>query len=372
MKISCLDSNLRNSKNGLSANYPMNIASIIALLSLILLSSCGKALKQGAPIELQWKAGGSGTITSSAEIKNGSLWCGTLDKKVVKISIKDGKELSSLQTTGEVYFKPVISSNYVYFATFDKKLVKCDTNLNVLKEITLPDRTSSDLLLTDSLIIVPIRGNSLAVYSSNDLAFKYTIFPEDSAVIDSGILVEGNIIYYGGLGKKVTAINSSDEAILWQRDLNGYSYSKPIIFEDRIYVAADTSNTGGYIAVYSKQNGKELQRAKTDMQVFFGFAQDSSKLYYSSLDQNITAINPLTLKKEWQYDQMGDESATKLTEFEGRIYFGTTNKIIVCLNSQTGKIVFKKAISYSTGRAMVYNKDVYFLLADGSLYKVVY
>lgn len=193
------------------------------------------------------------------------------------------------------------------------------------------------------------------------------------AFYSSPAIVQGTI-YLGNSDHHVYAYDLQSGALKWKSLLPERIYgSSPQVEQGRIYIAC----VDGCIYALDANDGKELARYCVKKNTFFGAGPDilgsplveDGKLYFGSDNQTIYCMNLPGGETRWSFDtgnSVHDAAATVLGDF---VYMGSTDGHFYALDKNNGKLAFKSAdFEKINTSAMAFDGRIYFGAGDRALH----
>lgn len=161
--------------------------------------------------------------------------------------------------------------------------------------------------------------------------------------------MEGGTLRRSGQAQGITHVALPID-VLWSANLCGSEpRSNPIILSDRI---VQTLLTG--IVCVSRFDGKVIWRAGAYGGLWNPAAYDPDRdlLYQSTTLGVVSALRPADGSEAWHYYEgsaKGCQNQGSCTYDQGRIYFGTANGKVVCLDADTQAVIWSFNLGSATG-----------------------
>ena len=147
-------------------------------------------------------------------------------------------------------------------------------------------------------------------------------------------------IYIGSGNGAVSAVRSSDGAVLWTHQTGAYVASKPEIYSGVVYVGSDDGN----LYALSAQDGHELWRFPTGGKVDDHPAIANGIVFFGSWDGTVYAVRADNGNLVWTFHTGGFVFSSP-TIANGVIYIGSADSKLYALRQSDGSMIW----SYATG-----------------------
>jgi outer membrane protein assembly factor BamB len=221
-------------------------------------------------------------------------------------------------------------------------------------------------------------GSSDHRFSAFDLSTGKPIWSYralEGPVVSKPVIVDDKIIF-GAWDKNLYALTKNDGHLLWKWN-NGSSvvnYSPaactPVIKDNIVYIVAPDR----YLSAIDINSGKTLWRTnEATVRESIGISNDGRLVYGKTMQDTIVAFYTNKEKPEpaWKMN-VGfgyEHTPSMLIEKNGRVYFGTKNGIVYCINPSTQKIVWAYKIDNSMVNTVnvLDNKQVIASTMDGKV-----
>jgi len=151
-----------------------------------------------------------------------------------------------------------------------------------------------------------------------DLLWKYKI----KGKIIGSAAVQERVIYFGGTDGTIHALNEKNGSQIWQFNTSGTIASQPEVKDSILYILSGD----GYFYALDAHSGSQIWRFHTGGEHRF-----------------IRQTNEGT-----NYDDIWDYYLSGAAVINGRVYFGSSDSNIYCLDAKSGTLVWK----YKTGNVV--------------------
>jgi outer membrane protein assembly factor BamB len=224
--------------------------SVLLLGSLIVTGCIGTATSSG------W-AGGA--------VFDGKLFVASMKGKIIAIDAASGTILGkSIQLTATtsgglsclpsscggksssaviIYASPAVQGTIVYVGGTDGKIYAYSFVDNALREDPewlyprqgiMNGAIIGGIVVTNDRVYFATSDGTVYALDANGLYKEWT-YKIDSKIWSAPV-VDGNILYIGGLNKKLYALNATDGTKLWEYETGGAISSPPIVYDSKVYI----------------------------------------------------------------------------------------------------------------------------------------
>jgi outer membrane protein assembly factor BamB len=324
-------------------------------------------------VKLLWRNPDLNWITSSLLLKDSLLYFGSFNHAFCAANLADGKVKLAFKTGDDPYYPPVISGNSIYFSSFDLNVYCLDTSGNLVWKRKTAGRVKNALLERDSILYIPVSADGLwAVKARTGEAVWHLPQPTVSLSTNQPLL-RANKLYVGmwGLSDSLLAVDSRTGKIDWATSYPAYASSDPVASPQGLVVCTDSYYKGGQVKLLDYMTGKEIWRAALKCETLFQPLVQDRQLIVATYDDQVVCLSTDTGKILWATKlQPKEEVATQFCRFQQGLYFGTTARNLYCLDSQTGKPLFKESFNYGLSDPLVANKKLYLPTGGNELWSL--
>jgi outer membrane protein assembly factor BamB len=251
-------------------------------------------------------------IKSSPAVADGRVYFGCDDYYVYALDAVNGKKIWSVSTGDVISSSPVIANGLVYFGDWDSYFYVLDARKGRL-HLQMPSTkpvVSSAIVEGSTVYFVNSAGMLLAMDGNArnwmgekmirpnwQILYIYGALPEPpvasgflwsvklgAASAGSPTLAGGKI--YAGAGKKVVAVDIQSRQKVWETDTGANINSTPIVFDDKVYAAAQD----GRLYVLNASTGEKLKEIVVGGEINSTPAMVDGTLYITSYDKNLYAV----------------------------------------------------------------------------------
>lgn len=263
--------------------------------------------------KLKWSYKTNGPVFSSPAGVNGEIAVGSADGHIYYLN-ENGKLLWKLKTDAPVLGSPVIDNYTLFIGGSDHRFR-----------------------------VISIEGRQV-MYSYDLLKGPLTSKP----------VIYKDVVLFGAWDTHLYAYDRNTKQLKWKWN-NGSSvinYSPaaciPVVHDDVVYVVAPDR----YLSAIDINTGKTLWRTKeATVRESIGISEDGKLIYGKTMQDTVVAFYTNKEKPQLAWKMhVGygyEHSPSMLIEKNGRVYFGTRNGVVYCIDPFTQKIVWAYKIDNS-------------------------
>lgn len=299
-----------------------------------------------------------GTGASTPEVKNGSVYYGSLDNNLYAVDANTGDEEWSFEADDRLdYSSPTVVDDTVYIGSGpeDGSLYSIDASsgeqnwsLNFVGGLSSPSVLGNTVYVTTSSELHAINTNTGKAKWSHDLGGNY---PSSSSPV-----LEGDAVYVTSKNFLLHSVDRQTGEENWtfnQVSVSRGVYACPTVYDGTVYVG---SNQGNIYAV-DAETGDEGWRLNADTSDFASSPTVADGiLYIGTPDGKLYAVNSDTGEKEWVFDinsifnsfGSGEGIRSSPTVVSGVVYFGATNGSLYAVDALTNGSSTGSRVRYGT------------------------
>jgi len=132
-----------------------------------------------------------------------------------------------------------------------------------------------------------------------------------------------------------------DNNVLWTANIGEWSYSPPVVADDKVYVGAMHTG-GGYLYCFNAFSGKQIWMSEIHDEFWGCPSIVDNRIYILCYTYNLYCIDADTGSIKWSYPEYGGSSPAVV---DNRVYFGSYRGGFYCLNATTGDKIWDFDIS---------------------------
>jgi outer membrane protein assembly factor BamB len=324
-------------------------------------------------IRLLWRNSSLNWVTSSLLIKDSLLYFGSFNQAFCTAQLATGKLNRVFKTEDDPYYPPLIFGNRIYFSSFDLNVYCLDSSGNLIWKRKIANRVKSSLLAQDSLLYIPVRQDGLWAVKVRDGAAVWHLPQPAISLSTTQPLLQATKLYMSmwGLSDSLVAIDSRTGKVDWATSYPGYASSDPVPTAQGLVLCNDKYYKGGKVKLLAYATGKELWSTDLKCEALYHPLVQDQQLIVATYDEKVVCLSTSTGKIQWATTlQPQEEVATQFCRFKHGLYFGTTARNLYCLDSRTGKILFKEAFNYGLADPLVANDRLYIPTGGSELWSL--
>ena len=242
------------------------------------------------------------------------------------------------------------------YRKFEKELVvRAGERQELRAELELLQREAEKKAATDIPVAIRLKSAPGMPITAKPLVQNDVIVTTSAAGIVSGVSQTGGPGWKTKLGSRIESTPVADEsgvyvvttkgelvsmdarsgAVRWKKDAGGAVLfsSKPLIAENRIFIATSQGNVTAY-----DRAGKQLWRKKLGGGVYSSPAYQDGVLYIGTDDRKINALASRDGRTRWQFETDSRMVGTTPLVFRGNVYAGTYSGSFYAINARRGTI----------------------------------
>jgi outer membrane protein assembly factor BamB len=324
-------------------------------------------------IRLLWRNSSLNWITSSLLIKDNLLYFGSCDKTFCTAQLATGKLNRVFKTADEPIYPPLIASNRIYFSSFDLNIYCLDSLGNLVWKRKTAHRVKNKLLAQDSLLYIPVRQDGLWAVKVRDGAAVWHLPQPAISLSTTQPLLRATTLYVSmwGLSDSLVAVDSRTGKVDWATSYPGYASSDPVATVQGLVLCNDKFYKGGKVKLLEYATGKELWSTELKCETLFRPLVQDQQLIVATYDGKVVCLSTSTGRIRWATTLPSQEEvATQFCRFKHGLYFGTTARNLYCLDSGTGKFLFKEPFRYGLSDLLVANGKLYIPTGGNELWSL--
>lgn len=323
--------------------------------------------------DLIWEIENINWNATSLTLNEGNIYGYTNSDSIFKLDFKSGKVIWKKYLRGTYSNElPKIQKEKIFFSGAEN-IIALNKNGKILwSEIT--NTKTIGLTLNDSLIFNTRTDEGLFANSIKSGKEVWSIKPNyqmlsmSTPSITDSLLVLGNFNYKKNIGSHLTCINIDQRAIKWEIENKGYLNGESIIENKNLIINSDSAYQKGFTAKIDLLTGKKIWKTSTNPVVFYKSKIYNNKVFVPSYKNGIVCLNKQTGKILWKLNKEFVPD-TELVFHKNVLYFGTINRKFIGINEK-GQTVFKSDFEYGIGNPFVFENNIYINDGKGKLFRI--
>ena len=279
--------------------------------------------------------------------------------------------LWSYQTGYAVHSSPSVVDGMVYIGSNDRKIYCLDAE-NGLKiwESPISGDIRTGPAVIEEKVYVTVNGIAYCFNAINGTEIWMSSI--GGAIFSSPAVANGKV-YFGSQNKKVYCLDADNGSCLWTYTTGGMVYSSPAVVNGRVYIGSDDKKVycldadpldDGVDEGFDDPDGAEYDFIWSFLTS--GSMWDSSpaviddKIYIGTLDKKVYCLNANNGTKLWAFTTGSSIRSCPVLAYDKVYVAGSTDKKIYCLYANNGTLKWE----YTTGGSIYSSPAV----ADGKVY----
>lgn len=224
-----------------------------------------------------WSLALRSKIVSTPAAFDNVLVVGTTDGRLIAVRLKDGKKLWEKKLGTSIWASPVVGKDYIIVATTDGSLFRLDHRGGVVWKSKAGGGIASSPLCMEDLDLIVFGARDGAVYgyafSSGTRAWRFAA----GSVVDGSPSRGPNGIFVGAKNGKLLSL-AFDGTPLWQCDVGGAVYSRPLVAGGAVFVTTYASR----LVAVDAANGRICGEYRAASPLYSSPTDDAKRIYFGS------------------------------------------------------------------------------------------
>lgn len=294
-----------------------------------------------------WSYHSAANVVNTPAYANNIAVFGNSLGTIEALNLKSGKVLWNFNTKGAIYSSPVISKGLVIFGSGDGNVyaLKLSNGKLAWKKAAQKSVLGSPVV-NDNYVFIGASDNTFTAYEIQTGNIKWQFKDVEGTIVGKPLIYQNKIIF-GSWGRHLYALDIFTGALVWKWN-NGHgnrmfspAMATPVATNGTIYIAAPDR----YLTAIDANTGETLWRNKeATVRESIGLAADSSLVYGKTMQDHIVAYKTSRTDEgiAWKYNAgFGYEhTPSDLIERNGKLYFGTKNGTIYCVDPKANKTIW--------------------------------
>jgi outer membrane protein assembly factor BamB/calcineurin-like phosphoesterase family protein len=300
-----------------------------------------------------WTHSSSANVISTPAVVNNEVVFGNQNGIIEALDLNTGKRNWSFKTNGPIFSSPDFANNKIVVGSADDFIYCLNENGKLQWKFKADASVLGCPLIENNIVYGGSSDHSFSAYDISNGKPIWSYQRLEGPVVSKPI-ISGNKIIFGAWDKNLYALNKMDGQLLWKWN-NGSSvinYSPaaciPVVKDDVVYIVAPDR----YLSAIDINSGRTLWRTnEATVRESIGISNDGKLVYGKTMLDTVVAFYTNNEKPQlaWKMNVgYGYEHApSMLIEEKGKVYFGTRNGIVYCIDPSTQKIVWAYKIDNS-------------------------
>lgn len=306
-----------------------------------------------ANVKPVWTYQSSANVISTPVVANHDVVFGNQNGAIESLDLSTGKRKWTYQTAGPVFSSPAEMNGNIAVGSADGTIYCLSGNGKLRWKFKTNASVLGSALIENGAVYI---GGSDHHFRAIDMAAGQLIFEYDSlqGPVMSRPVIYGHVLLFGAWDKYLYAYDLNKRELRWKWS-NGSSiinYSPaaciPVVKDDVVYIVAPDR----YLSAIDINSGKTLWRTnEATVRESIGISDDGKLVYGKTMQDTVVAFYTNREKPELAWKMNAgygyEHSPSMLIEKNGKLYFGTRNGVVYCINPSTQKIVWAFKIDNS-------------------------
>jgi outer membrane protein assembly factor BamB len=332
------------------------------------------------PNRLLWSLKTARPLKSSPVIAGGTLFIGSLGKKILFVDALSGERLGSRKVSNPVSSSSCVGESLLYFAQDKGDDTFFCLNLltgHLLWKTRLGDVHSSPQIYHEKVFIGSSSGSLRAFNRFN--GEKIWQFETEDAISSTpacdgspGLTTSGRMVYFGSGDDYLYALDQQKGELVWKFKAEGSIYSSPAVkvenpangVDDKLFFGS----VDGHLYALRIEDGSLIWRFETGADIYSSPAVAESLVYIGSNDYSMYAVDLSTGKLRWKFETGGAVRSSPIAVGD-KLFFGSYDGNFYVLNRFSGKLLWKyQTEGMISSSPAHYDGRVYIASEDGHIY----
>lgn len=301
-----------------------------------------------------WTYHSNANVVNTPAYSNDLVIFGNSLGLVEALNIKTGKPVWAYQTKGAIYSSPIIAGKLVILGSGDRHIYALN-----LKDGKLVWKTSAG----KSVLGSPVTQGGVVFIGASDNTFKaldiktgkpkWQFTDMEGAVVGKPLIV-GTKIFFGSWGRHLYALDIYTGSLIWKWN-NGSTnrmfspaMATPVYANGIVFIAAPDR----VLTAINAATGETLWRnSEAKVRESIGISEDQRLVYGKTMQDEIVAYktSPTDQGIEWKFN-VGygyEHTPSDLIEKNGKLFFGTKNGTVYCVDPLKRKTLWAHKIDNS-------------------------
>lgn len=305
-------------------------------------------------VKARWVYSSDANVISTPAVTNNLVIFGNSLGSIDALSKTDGKKKWSFKTKGAIYSSPAIAQNKIVIASGDGSIYCLNVNNGkLIWQFKADAAVLGSPLIHDNKVYIGGSDHHFRCINLTTGKQHWSFGELDGPVVSTPIFSNGKIIF-GSWDRHLYALDAYTGSLSWKWN-NGSMVRNfapasciPVVKDDVVYIVAPDR----YLTAIDINNGNTLWRNKeVSVRESIGISADGKWLYFKTMSDGFAVFNtgrdPQTLA--WKKDiGFGYEHVPNMPiEKAGKVYFGTKNGIVYCVDPYTREKLWRYRIDNS-------------------------
>jgi len=311
-------------------------------------------IKAPTDVVARWEFQSDYLISASPVSDAEHIYIGDYGGNFYALAVKNGAVVWQRKFPAPILATAAIEQPYVVFGSGDSNIYCLRTkNGQLVWKVSTNAPVLAAPVIAKGIVYI---GGSDGIFRAIDLKSGQIIWQNTSIAgyVECQPLLTKSLVIFGTWANKLYALAQDDGKLAWcwQAGTPGDLYSPaacyPVYSKEKIFIVAPDR----YLTAIEAATGATVWRTNYHkVRESLGINQDGTKVFARCLHDTVFAVDPQSDKPLYIWEvRTGygyDFAPAPVVEKEGKIYFGTKNGIIYCLNAADGKLLWRHRVGVS-------------------------
>ncbi len=322
-------------------------------------------------LKIKWSSNENFLITSAAGCLKDKIFIGNSGGEFIAYNSSNGKLLWKFKTSGKVFSSPAVYKNMVLFGSTDSNLYCLST-----KDGKLIWKYKND----GPILCSPVVENNIVYFASGDYSFKAVDLSTQELIwnftglngfVETKPWITKNKIIFGAWDSHLYALDKANGDLKWKwnngriEELYSPAACEPVASDGKVFIAAPDR----FLTAIDEETGEIIWRTnKHQVRESIGIAADGKTIFSRTMNDSVFAFTSEGnhLKEKWivAANYGYDFNPGSIIEQKGKIFFGTRNGLVYCINSKNGKILWIYKMGVSSVNKITVVSSNYIIASD--------
>lgn len=313
------------------------------------------SMNETSPVAAKWTYQSAANIISTPAATENLVVYGNQQGSLEAIDLNTGKKKWTLPLGAPIFSSPAAAAGKIVVGSTDGHVWCVSNTGKIIWKAKNEKAVLGSPLINENVVYVGTSANKFNAYdfSSGRLLWSYDSLK--GPVVSTPVIADGKIIF-GAWDTFLYCLDQQTGRLNWKwtngSPVINYSPASciPVISDSTVYVVAPDR----YLTAIDLRSGATLWRTKeATVRESIGISADGQLIYGKTMQDTIVAFanNRTVADVRWKtHVGFGYEHVpSMLLERDGKIYFGTRNGVIYCMDKKTQTVLWR----YKADNSMV-------------------
>ncbi len=305
-------------------------------------------------VKAVWTYHSNANVVNTPAYSNDLVIFGNSLGLVEALNRKTGKPIWTYQTKGAIYSSPIITNGLVIFGSGDGNIYALNQTSGKLKWKSVASKSVLGSPIAEGqMLFIGASDNTFRALDIKSGQIKWEFKEVEGTIVGKPLIYQGKIIF-GSWGRHLYALDLNKGNLIWKWN-NGSAnrmfspaMATPVATKGTIYIAAPDR----VLTAIDANTGETLWRNnQAKVRESIGISTDSSLVYGKTMQDEIVAYKTTRTDEglAWQFN-VGygyEHTPSDLIEKNGKLFFGTKNGTVYCVDPVARKTLWTHKIDNS-------------------------